>query len=69
MKTITVTCDGCGRDITTTGNCEDWRLKLANDPIPNPGPTATLLAISPPIREDKYFCGLKCLAKWLTTLE
>ena len=31
MQKTEITCDGCGRDLTYTGNCEDYRLALVND--------------------------------------
>lgn len=60
-----VKCDGCGADITTTGNCEDWRLGLHNEVLPLRGNTATLMGIPPPIPRSLHFCGVPCLAGWL----
>jgi hypothetical protein len=69
MKKETVTCDSCEKDISTTSNCEGWRLKLSNDKIPPRGPTVTLMAAWPPLDGDKYFCGSKCLSAWVSKRE
>jgi hypothetical protein len=66
-----VTCDGCGLDLTTTGNCEDWRLVLTYE-AKTPwyvaegqrGGAVTSMAIEPPIKRTYYFCGLECLDQW-----
>lgn len=64
-KTTTVECDGCGADLTYTGNCEDYRLALLNQNIPSRGGFVTMLGKYPSIKDgDKYFCGLKCLDQW-----
>jgi hypothetical protein len=58
-------CDQCGRDLTTTGNCVDYRLALLNERLPSRGPVVTSMAIYPPIEADAYFCGVPCLAAWI----
>ena len=65
MEVAKITCDQCGKDLTSTGNCEDWRLALINQPIPHKGPTATSMAIPPILDGAKHFCGLGCLASWV----
>lgn len=65
MRTETITCDACERDLTSTGNGIDWRLALLNQAIPSrPGPV-TDLAIRRRIPRDAYFCGIACLKKWI----
>jgi len=64
MRDNTIKCDGCGRDITTTGNIVDYRLHLSVVQMPVRGTMATLLHIIPPLDGDKDFCGLSCLAHW-----
>lgn len=64
-KTVQVTCDGCGRDITTRSNMVDYRLVLAAEDKPGYGNGAyTAMHISPPIDCAHYFCGLGCLDHW-----
>lgn len=65
-KTATITCDGCCRDLTYTGNSVDYRLVLGSEAKPiEPGPGAvTDMMIYPPIDRTHYFCGLHCLDKW-----
>jgi hypothetical protein len=65
MQTSKCTCDGCGADLTETGNCLDYRLALVVQLIPNFGPTAALMHIKPPISGDKHFCGIDCLRTWV----
>lgn len=64
-----ITCDGCGNDLTSTGNSIDYRLLLANERLPIRGTTCTDMMIYPPIEGDAHFCGLWCLHTWLTRQE
>lgn len=64
-KTVTVTCDGCGRDLTTRTNCVDYRLVLAAEGKPGHGDGFyTAAMIYPPVDRAYYFCALKCLDHW-----
>lgn len=63
-KTIEIKCDGCGRDLTRTSNCEDYRLALVVERIPSVGGVVTAMAAYPPIEQNAYFCGLDCLRGW-----
>lgn len=69
-----VICDGCGADISTTGNMEDFRLSLHTySPPPwfsrepgRRGGALTCMAIRPAIDAEKHFCNtLECLRAWL----
>ena len=60
-----VTCDGCGKDLTTTDNSVDYLLALMNQSLPTRGPVVTDLGIRPKIKRDCHFCGIRCLRKWL----
>jgi hypothetical protein len=66
-KTIKIICDQCKRDITYTGNCEDYKLVLSNESIPhNPECSAvTCMASYPHIDHDVYFCNARCLKDWV----
>jgi hypothetical protein len=64
MKKIQVFCDGCKRDITTTGNSIDYRLVLKSEIIPSGGGSVTDMLLYPIIEEDVHFCGLNCLKIW-----
>src|SRR6185312_9710099 len=65
------TCDGCGEDLTYTGNCEDYYLVVTYG-SKQPwyvkeglrGGAVTSMAKSPPVDRDYYFCDLKCLDYW-----
>lgn len=60
-----VTCDGCGRDLTATANCVDYRLVLEPQSIPSAGGAVTAMHIEPDIRSARHFCGLRCLEVWM----
>lgn len=64
MKKTIITCDQCDKDITTTGNCEDWRLILKNEEIPAFDSMVTDMAISPILSDDRYFCSRECHFVW-----
>lgn len=59
-----VICDVCGKDITTTGNCEDYRIAISVERIPSRGPAVTLIAIDPPLDEPLHFCSRDCWRIW-----
>ena len=59
-----ITCDHCGRDLTTTTNAIDYRIILAADMIPSAGRTATLVHYENPLPQSRYFCSLSCLKEW-----
>ena len=64
-KTVKITCDGCGYDLTTRSNSVDYRLVLAAESKPSYGAGAyTDMMIYPPVDRSYYFCGLGCLDHW-----
>ncbi len=67
MTNTETTCDHCQADLSTTGNCEAYRLLLAVESIPSRGGVVTLLNMVPPITHNHHFCGIECLKKWLTS--
>ncbi len=62
--TIKVTCDGCGEDLTRTGNSVDYRLVLKNEAIPSVGGFVTSMPATPSLEGPAYFCDLACLDLW-----
>ncbi|MGH2611593.1 MAG: hypothetical protein ACRDFB_00925 [Rhabdochlamydiaceae bacterium] len=62
---ITVTCDGCGKDIFTTCNAEGYRIGVFADQIPHKEGILTHLHIVPPLDKTYYFCGKYCLRTWV----
>lgn len=64
-KDVTLTCDGCGNDLSRSSNCEDYRLRLANEHVPSVGGCVTAMGAYPAIKHDVYFCEVACLRKWL----
>jgi len=66
VKVLKVTCDGCGRDLSSTGNSDDKRIMMCMEFIPNPGPTSTALAVADPLPQSPcHFCSLECLKVWM----
>ncbi len=64
-KSVKITCDGCGHDLTTTSNSIDYRLVLEFERKPGYGAGAyTDMNIESPIDRAYYFCGLECLDHW-----
>lgn len=59
-----ITCDGCGADLTSTGNCVDYRLALTNQSIPTTGGFVTAMGKYPAMDSNAHFCGLACLDLW-----
>lgn len=69
---VKITCDSCERDLTYTGNCEDYRLILSYESkLPwyyEHGETCgavTDMGILPPINRKHVFCDMGCLEKWM----
>lgn len=65
-KEVKITCDQCGADLTTTGNCEDYRIALRNESIQSRSGFVTVMGASPHLKSNAYFCGTRCLAKWVS---
>jgi hypothetical protein len=71
VRDTKVKCDGCERDLTSTGNSVDYRLVLESESIPPwyreeglSGGVVTDMLIDPPIDRAHHFCSLGCLDKW-----
>ena len=60
MKTEKITCDQCGKDLTTTGNCVDKGAAEAFR-VPPRGAFVDLSTYKIPV----HFCGMKCICEWL----
>lgn len=65
--TSNVVCDNCQHEISCTTNSVDYRLALKVKALPiKPGISyVTDMLMYPPIKEDKHFCNLYCLKKWV----
>jgi hypothetical protein len=64
MKAVKVTCDQCKKDLTTTGNCEGYRIALSSEPIPSCGGAVTAVAAHADFPQPLHFCGYKCFEQW-----
>lgn len=65
MKTSQVNCDACGKDITATTNCIDWRIELSCQKLATLGGVVTSMCAEPELKRNHHFCGLNCLLKWV----
>lgn len=65
MKEERITCDGCGTDLTITGNSIAWRLALTPQKIPCHSGAVTDMWIEPDLDRAHHFCGLRCLFLWV----
>lgn len=65
MRTEQVTCDNCGRDLTTTTNCEAYRTVLQAERIPSTGGALTAMLDSPEPKRPHHFCGMHCVAAFI----
>mgnify|MGYP001606394301 CR=1 FL=1 len=65
MKSTTVVCDWCKKDLSFTSNCEDWRLGLVNQGIASRGNFVTSMHVPPILKDDAHFCSIKCLREWV----
>jgi hypothetical protein len=64
-----ITCDNCNKDLTYTGNCIDYRLKLMDEIIPPKSSTVTAMMMYPSLKDgSKHFCGIGCLKVWIHNL-
>lgn len=63
-KTVEITCDACGNDLTSSANCVDYRLALVNERIPSAGGFVTAMCAYPAIERDVHFCNVNCLREW-----
>jgi hypothetical protein len=61
MKVIQIHCDYCGKDITTTGAMPAYRINLHSERIPSNSIETYAVMVYPDIKEDEYYCNLKCL--------
>lgn len=65
MKTTKIICDGCGSDVKTTRNIEDYRLSLIVERKSGYGTGVyTAMYAYPAIKHDCHFCDLDCLDLW-----
>ena len=68
-KEVTISCDGCGDDLTSTGNEVDYRLALESQRLPIHSNLVTQMGAYPAIKKNAYFCDLRCLRKWIDELD
>ena len=70
MKSTTITCDTCGKDLTATGAMPAYRYVLTPETIEHAKRKdgsyfSYAVAVYPWIKRPHHFCGRECLAKWM----
>lgn len=62
---LTITCDTCERDLTTSSNSINYRVLLKSERIPSEGGIVTDMMAYPPIASSLHFCHVKCLKEYV----
>lgn len=65
MKTETVTCDACKKDITYADRGSGYIYILGNQKRPSPPDVMTAIETYPPLDRAHHFCGRECLWTWV----
>jgi hypothetical protein len=63
MTKTNVSCNGCGKDLSSTSNSEDYRIVLKSECIPCHGGVVTDMAMYPQIEKPMHFCSIECLKR------
>lgn len=67
MSTRSIICDNCGKELVVDSSYPatfSLELKAINTGINTSG-YKYAVAVIPPIKSTKHFCGLKCLKEWI----
>lgn len=64
MEKHEVSCDTCGQDLTTTGNCVGYRTVVKSEARPTRGGVVTAMMVYPQFETPLHFCGCKCMKQW-----
>jgi|WetSurMetagenome_2_1015567.scaffolds.fasta_scaffold50704_6 hypothetical protein len=64
MKSITVICDACNKNLSEPDYIASYRIVLSCEKNPT-GSVMAALYLSPEISEPHHFCHMKCLASWM----
>jgi hypothetical protein len=67
MLKYTMTCDGCGMDLTDSGSMPGFYLTLTSAMMPSTSESRFAMHVTPSIVEPMHFCGLGCLRKKFNT--
>jgi len=63
MKTVKITCDSCGADLTDTGAMPAYRIRVTAEPLRHTSVMTYDVLVYSPLDHDMYFCGLVCMDK------
>lgn len=67
MRSITITCDQCDRDLTESHGSKAYRICVSSELIPNTSGVSYDMHIAPPIKQALHFCGTGCLSNYCAT--
>lgn len=65
MKTTTVECDNCKRDLSNGEAHPEYMLVLNAQRVPDDGNTPFDLLAIKPLEDEHHFCDTECLTSWL----
>ena len=66
MKTVTITCDGCGKNLTVSKSSGRFRLALSPQLIEHTS-KGDDVGTAKPSTDLVHFCDLTCLDRWIKT--
>lgn len=65
MKTITITCDQCGKDLSESGPMPTYMITLDSVMVSSTSDFRYAVHVTPPVARQKHFCGPKCVAGFM----
>lgn len=65
MIDLKITCDRCGKDLITTSNSIDYRIRVSAEMMKSYNSVVTSMQHSNPLPDDLHFCGFRCLREWV----
>lgn len=57
-------CDSCKKDLSSTTNCMDYRIKVESENIQPVSGFVSLMNASPHFYDALHFCGKVCLRNY-----
>lgn len=64
MKTTTIECNNCKRDLTEAESHPEYMLVLNAQRVPDDGHTPFDLLAIKPLDDEHHFCDMDCLISW-----
>lgn len=65
-KTVKITCDQCGEDITDTGLMPKCRIVIHSERLPHTTNERYAISAHDPVPTPLYFCSWACMELYIT---